>query len=484
MITNRLQGLFLIAVAAVCSLSVSAQETSVTTPAADTWVGSGITARGTSNTVEIRTSAADGKNFYGLMTFSFTKPNSGYRVKSASLRLTTRYKKGDSATSIYPFKGSFTENSVFKDVSADITTALSAAPLAQFRLNSCLACAPTDAGVTDDFVTVDKWQVTVDLTAYARSAAGGTFSILIAKDMDQANSSQIYTREATDVTNTTKGFTFAAADLVPQLTVEYEVDANQYTSTTTTVADTHLRVKAPARNYGSSGTMEVYTYTNPDDPAKNQNFMGLLAFDIPAEALTADYTVQSATLRLVTERQKGNNSMALYAYDNNFDESTATYDTESSYITTALGTAPVATFKAAGEWSKSIVYDAVSDASATVSAWTNEIDLTDYVRTLTAPRFNLLLAATENGNTQKLFFTKEAQTFSNAKNPAITFTAADIIPQLTVVYTKNTSTGISDLRQPTAPAREGIYTLQGVRVSTVDKAGVYIINGRKVVVRK
>lgn len=49
------------------------------------------------------------------------------------------------------------------------------------------------------------------------------------------------------------------------------------------------------------------------------------------------------------------------------------------------------------------------------------------------------------------------------------------------MYINNTSTGINDVEVSTTPSKEGIYTLNGVKVENITKSGIYIINGKKVV---
>ncbi len=197
-----------------------AQSTSTFLPTADTWVSEKYTTSfGNSNTLEVRTSSSEPAYYYGLVSFQFTKPNVGYRVKSATLRLVTRYKKGDSSTSLYAFGGNFTESSVYSNVASDVTTALEQAPIATFKAKGDRTWAPTDGGITSAYTTASAWQNFIDVTSYVRSLSSNSFSLLVAKDYDQANSTQFFTKEVTDLTNTTYGVTFAQADLQPQLTV-------------------------------------------------------------------------------------------------------------------------------------------------------------------------------------------------------------------------------------------------------------------------
>lgn len=215
--------LLLAAMAALFSFNAQAQDTSTGTSTADTWVIQGSkTNYGKKNTMEIRTSASETKYYYGLLAFSFTKPDAGNTVEKAMLRLTARYKKGDDAVELYDLNSAFDEGCTYDDVADAITTALGKDPVATFKLNSYKQWSPTDAAVTADYSTVDKWQRNIDITSLVKAhASEGVVYILLKKAKDEAQSSQIYTKEATDVTNKTQNFTFKAADLVPQLTVTY-----------------------------------------------------------------------------------------------------------------------------------------------------------------------------------------------------------------------------------------------------------------------
>lgn len=228
--------LLLAAMAALFSFNAQAQDTSTGTSSADTWVNQNSkTNYGKNNTIDINTDSKNSEYYYGLMAFSFTNPNEGNTVTKATLRLTTRYKKGDSAVELYDLNSDFNESCTYADVADAITAALGKDPFTTFKLNSYMQWAPTDGQVTSDFSTVDKWQSNVDITALVKAhASEGVVYLLFKKKMDQAKSgnnkknSQIYTKEATDVTNTkvTPNFTFKAEDLKPQLTVTYGPDSS------------------------------------------------------------------------------------------------------------------------------------------------------------------------------------------------------------------------------------------------------------------
>jgi hypothetical protein len=164
------------------------------------------------------------------------------------------------------------------DVASDVTAAaLGQTPVATFKANGDRAYAPTDGGITSAYTTASAWQNFIDVTSYVRSLSSNSFSLLVAKDYDQANSSQFFTKEVTDLTNTTYNVTFAQADLQPQLTVEYEADPTQVTSTATSTGDTYLRMGNTLKR-GAEPTMEVLT-----DLANSKDFVGLLRFVLPTE---------------------------------------------------------------------------------------------------------------------------------------------------------------------------------------------------------
>lgn len=420
------------ACAALLTGSVSAQDNSVTNPTADTWVGTGITnGNGSANTVEIRSYTSDSKttNFYALLAFSFTKPNAGYTVKKATLRLTARYKKGDSEVKLYDFPAGFKETDVYSTLESSITSAIAGTAAADFKLNSYANWAPTDSKVTSDYSTVDKWQVNVDVTELVKSHANdGQVNMLLQKVLNQDNSSQIYSREATDVTNSTLGFTFAAADLYPQLTVEYEEETGVSTKTETSAKDTWI-MKNSTSDRSAATTMEITTSNS-----KDKYLYGLMAFALPG----SNYTITSAQLRLTTERIKGKNNMSVYAYGNDFAENT-NYSNEESYVTAATSSTALKSFTVnSGVWNKALGTDAIASDVADISKWQTTVDLTDYANSLGSEYMNILLGKTDDQDLATKFFTKEQGdlTVKLSDGTTTTASASDLIPQLTLVYKK------------------------------------------------
>ncbi len=477
----------LMAIAITACMPASAQDTSITTPTADTYVRKNNTTNyGAATTMEIQTytntsDATKSTDFVGLMSFEFTQPSSENNVKSAILRLVTERIKGNATMNIYAFNSDFTESSKYADLEAAITSARAKNPIATFKMAGEWNKAIDADAVSDSYTTVDTWTNTIDLSDYVKTLSTNKFSIMITRSTDENNSNKIFTKEAVDFTNS-KGtpFTFSAADLAPRLTVSYEKNESKKTSITTSTADTYLR-KNNTANHGAETTMEIQTYTNTEDASKSTDFVGLLSFQFPQEALSA--TIKSATIRLVTERVKADVNMNVYAYSGSFAED-AKYADQESFISASRTTTPITTFAAKCQKTKSIVLDAVGDDYKTVSAWTNNIDVTEYVKTLKSNLFSIMITSTVDNNNSEKFFTKEATDFTNAKDATITFAATDLVPQLTVIYENGTSGIINATTSDNNHTPKGIYTLQGIKLKNIPQSGIYIINGKKTFVRK
>lgn len=196
-------------------------------------------------------------------------------------------------------------------------------------------------------------------------------------------------------------------------------------------ADTYVRADKNDNN-GSNATMEIWS---SNDRAKD--FVGLMSFTMPKEVAYSNYVINKATLRLVAERVKSSRKIDVYKYTS-FEENT-NYTKESANIKSAR-TADnlICSFQAVGQ-NASIVSDNLNDAYKDIKAWTNNLDLTDFVKNLGTNTFSILLDKPNNTN-QTMFFTKEATDFTNKKDANISFSKADLVPQLTVDYALATHT--------------------------------------------
>lgn len=359
---------------------------------------------------------------------------------------------------------------------------MATSPIATFTLAGQGNKALTDNGLTADYQTVTAWQNTIDLSAYVRSLETNKFSVIVVKSTNQNSSSVIYSKDYSDLTwnaglEGIGGTSIAKEDVIPQLTVEYQ-DATAATDDTKlsvgSSKDTYVR-KGNTSNYGGAATLELYTFK---DDASDLDFVGLMAFDVPA-APSDEYELQSATLRLVTERAKGN--ICIYPYAGTWEEN-AKYEEQADAIAEARTKEAVATLKLAGQSGKAVTDNGVT--MNTVDEWTNTIDLTAYIQSLGSGGSvaNLMIVNPANTKTSVKIYTKEAADVT-LKDGTV-FAADDLVPQLTVVYKqKGNTTGISSEQRTTGIPSTGIYTLYGVRVDQPMAKGVYIVNGKKVVIR-
>lgn len=214
-----------------------------------------------------------------------------------------------------------------------------------------------------------------------------------------------------------------ASGALAQTTVSEETSVKHDVSLPT--ADTYVRADKNV-NYGSNTTMEIRSTED-----RKTDFVGLMSFAMPEDVAYSNYVINKATLRLVAERVKSSRKIDVYKYTS-FEENT-NYKNESTNIASAR-TADnlICSFEAKGE-SKSIVSDALSDKYKDITAWTNTLDFTDFVKSLGTNTFSILLDKPNNTN-QTMFFTKEATDITNTKDATLSFKKADLVPQLTIDY--------------------------------------------------
>lgn len=369
----------------------------------------------------------------GLMSFDIPT-KTGYAVKSATLRLVTERAKG--TMEVYVFGGEVTDADTYNSQKTNVEAALAGEKLLSVKLAGTSNKAMTDDGASS---TLAEWVNNLDITTAVKNA-NGTLALMYA--CESGTSIKVYSSDAKDVTNTkvTPNFTFAAADLKPVLTIVYEVDENYSLSSSTSTIDTWIR-KGNSATHGTETTMELSVLADASDASKDKAFLGLMAFELPEAALSNEYEIESATLRLVTERVKGSKELKIYAYPDEFAENTV-YATEETKVTTALSASPIATISSLKGSSKAMGSDALDDGYKTVDAWTNTVDVTEYVKTLTDKTFGILLQPGNNANSNKIY-TREITDVTNAKDASVTFAAADLKPLLTVVCKKRPAVSVS-----------------------------------------
>lgn len=267
--------------------------------------------------------------------------------------------------------------------------------------------------------TITKNAVTVDAGAY-----DGTVTL---------------NAEASEPLKKTTGvvelFVYATAQsrrvTIDEVTIHFAGEVSgegEQTATLGAVKDTQWRMNN-TDNKAIATSVEVRSDWTEADGVRTYggDFVAAYEFSVPAAVLNA--TVKSATLRLVTERAKGANEMDLFAYPYEWADNQI-YADQAENIAQARTVAPVATFTAKCFNTTKCVTD--DYAFTDISVWTNEIDLTEYVRSLSDGRVSLLLASQRSSTNQKKFYTSEAtDVFAGKKD---TVPASDLIPQLTIVY--------------------------------------------------
>lgn len=254
----------------------------------------------------------------------------------------------------------------------------------------------------------------------------------------------------------------------------------QETVTVQPTADTWIRLNNKT-NQAAAINMELQTYTNESDASKNVSMLGLMSFEIPSEALASDATITKATLRLVTKRLKGDRKVNIYKYSD-FEENTI-YEKEADKVAAAMVEVNlVVSFAAQGTANADFTSDDLK-GNTTVDKWTNNVDLTELVKSATNGKVAILLEKDKNQSNSTQIFTKEATDFTNKKDGVSQFAAADLVPQLTIVYEKSSTNGVSEVKVDANTSAE-VYNLQGVRMNSKNlPAGIYVKNGKKFIVK-
>lgn len=218
-------------------------------------------------------------------------------------------------------------------------------------------------------------------------------------------------------------------------TIETE-SSTQNTLTLYPTADTYVR-DGNTTDYSTAATMEICdkTFTKSSETESTAVKMyGLMQFEIPAEVIANASSIKSATLYLVSERNKGAKAVSIYSIDTYGTK----YEDISSSITSSLAsTAIISEQTIAGESGKAITDAIAVDTYGTVSAWTNSFDLKTYISGLSAEgAVNFLLSSSHIEKDESFkFYTSDAADVTNTKvNPNITFSKDDLKPRLVIVY--------------------------------------------------
>lgn len=414
-----------------------------------------------------------GNDFVGALSFTLPEDAKGFgaEISSVKLRLVTKRVTGGRDINIYAIPTAVTDKTVYNDLSADITTARAGEPIATLKMEGALGTdlSAVTSSTAEKYQKIDLWQNSIDLTEYVKAMSGTALNLLLsaleAKDVQR----HIYTKDCSDVTNSV--FTATKDELVPQLTIVYTPAPEDPSSVTKTVGpagDVYVRSDKPTQAYNNE-RIEVVTVEGGND------FVGVMSFDIPQ---VSGSTIDKSTLRLVTKRVTGKRDVNIYALNTAVTDATVWNDVADA-IATARSGEPIATFMMEGALGTDL--SAVTSETATkyqtIDLWQNNIDLTDYVKSMEGTVLNLMLSAKEAANVQRHFYSKDC---SDVTNAVFTAKKEELVPQLTITFKNGTTQVISAVR-PTIE-NNVYYDLQGRRVAQPTK-GLYIVNGKKVIIK-
>lgn len=480
---KRLYSLTFAAMAAA-SMVVGAQEApTVFNVVADTWVRTDAPSNkyGTSGTIETRNSAvkdADGNvtgynYFMSLVGFEYQLPE-GKKVKNATLRLVTERNKGGKVEVRF-YGNDFDEaGATWNSESGYIDAALARTSVVEFSVAGQLNKAMWDNNIDATSSTLSAWVNDINVTDLVKSASptATRVNFLINQTREQAREQVcFFTKEHAGYAEAVPaGFTATTDELKPVLTVEFEDDAETSTLSLLPTADTFVRVSAANNNYGGNGDLEIYHTVDATSGVRSGQFYGLMSFAMPAEVINGTHEIVNATLKFSHTMCKGDRWMELYAYPSTFDEKGAKWNTEIDKINEALATAPFASYSANGQGGKAIWDNGITEQYQNAEAWTNRIDITDYLKAH-PENLNILIAKkTGTGNNPVRIATKEVGDQTKYNIPA-----ADLLPALNLTITKKQGGNTGSIEVvPDNDAPVEYYNLQGVRVEQPTH-GLYII---------
>ena len=396
----------------------------------------------TNKDIELYTLYTDGTittDYIGLMSFEIpSKP--GYAIKSATLRLVTERYKGSATLSIYSLgNNAVSDADTYNSQKANVEEARKNGPFITITPKGTHGKAAFDGGASSD---INDWTNYIDLTLLAQKCGSGKLNLLFVNPSAKTKDDVVrfYSSDAEDMTNTKvePNFTFAAADLHPQLTVVYEEikDAKQDVSLPT--ADTFVRNTATNNAYGTNSNIEVQS--NSD---LTNDFVGLLSFQLPEDIKYSNYVVNSVNMRIVTRVFKGDNSMNVYAYQGDVANN-LTYTNAKAAVADTRSAGVVTTFKAAGQWNWAIDSDVdkLEEENKTIDKWQNYINLTPFLDKVLAENntINLMIESAKHDNKSTKFFSSEQGDITNKADGSLRISKDDLVPQLTVDYALATHT--------------------------------------------
>lgn len=227
--------------------------------------------------------------------------------------------------------------------------------------------------------------------------------------------------------------------------------------------------------------IQVWSSVSFDD--KVNDIVGLMSFDLPEHS----GEITKATLVLHAKMTKGDRKLNIYPFDYAISDND-TWKTQEANINEAREGKTLA---------EGVVLNGMPGCSATeipaenkvynkTDAWKTEFDITEYVKSIKKGNIGLLL--THDAGNSTSFDSSGVKLYSNGvkdiklKDNTI-FDAFYLKPRLNVEYITASNIDNVEVLESGRNAPKGIYTLAGMCVANADRPGIYIIDGKKVLVR-
>lgn len=164
--------------------------------------------------------------FVGLMNFTLPSElqSEDYELEKAELRIVHTQIQGERGMQIYNFPYDFDEEKeTWNTIGDNVLAALANDPIATYKANGSGNKAINDKdNVGESYSTAEAWTNRIDFTEYLKEnmPENGVFGVAITKETVQTTAMKIATKEIGDKTSG-EGYTYAAKDLGPQLTIVY-----------------------------------------------------------------------------------------------------------------------------------------------------------------------------------------------------------------------------------------------------------------------
>lgn len=200
--------------------------------------------------------------------------------------------------------------------------------------------------------------------------------------------------------------------------------------------DTWLRPENNT-NYGGSEVMEILKKED------GTNYYGLIEFELPSNLKQPGYKID-AKLRLVTVSCKGDRNVNLHEYTGNSLTKDSKYDDGIGEECKKLieNNDAILSFSVLGKGTTAMkdINNSDTDEYKNVSGWTNTIDLSEFISSKEdGSKFALIISKKGNNNNSMQFASKETGDIPYKDDSSLVFfKKEDLVPQLTITYTKIT----------------------------------------------